>query len=178
MADPRLARYRGPAAAFCAFLAIQAVSAAVLFALKLGASPARVQEFYLGSEATFAAPKSLHGMLETAVPHLLAVPLVLFIAAHVVAFTGLLRRRVFGVLCAVSFSAALIGLLAGFGVRFLWPALSFVKVGAFLALEATLLAWIGLLALTFARPRRKNAMERANEATREAIATTARRSAT
>jgi hypothetical protein len=175
VADPRLAPFRGPAASFCAFLAIQAVSAAVLFALKLGGSPARVQEYYLGSEATFAAPRTITGLLETAVPHLLAVPLVLFIVAHLVAATGLLRRRVFAVLCGTSFAAALVGVLAGFAVRFVWPALSVVKLGAFLALEATLLAWIGLLALTFARPRRSTG--RASAARRGAMATTARRSA-
>lgn len=175
MADPRLARLRGPAASFCAFLAIQAVSAAVLFEQKLGGSPARVQEFYLGSEATFAAPRTAAGLLETTVPHLLAVPLVLFVAAHVVAFTGLLRRRVFAALCSTSFAAALVGVLAGFGVRFVWPALSVVKVGAFLALEATLLAWIGLLAVTFARPRRSTA--RASGASPGVMTTRARRSA-
>ena len=176
MADPRLAPFRGPAASFCAFLAVQAVSAALLFATKLGGTPARVREYYLGSEAAFAAPKSLVGLLETAVPHLLAVPLVLFIVAHLVAFTGLLRRRVFAVLTAVSFAAALAGLLAGFGVRFVWPGLSVVKVGAFLALEATLLAWIGLLALTFfARPRRSTVG--ASAASRGALGTPARRSA-
>jgi hypothetical protein len=147
----------------------------VLFAMKLGGSPARVQEFYLGSEATFAAPKSLAGLLETAVPHLVAVPLVLFVAAHLVAFTGLLRRRVFAVLCATSFVAALVGLGAGFAVRFVWPGIAAVKIGAFLALEATLLAWIVLLVLTFARPRAARA--RAAEAPPAPLATPARRSA-
>jgi hypothetical protein len=175
VADPRLARFRAPAASFCAFLAIQAVSAAVLFATKLGGSPAGVREFYLGSEETFAAPRTLPGLLETAVPHLLAIPLVLFVVAHLVAYAGPVRRRVFAVLCAASFAAALVGLLAGFAVRFVWPALSVVKLGAFLALEATLLAWIGLLALTFARPRRSSA--RAIGAHRAGTATTARRSA-
>lgn len=175
MTDPRLAPFRLPAAAFCTFLAIQAVSAAVLFAMKLGASPGRIEEFYRGAEATFSAPKTLPGLLETAVPHLLAVPLVLFIAAHLVAFTGMLRRRVFAVLCGTSFAAALVGLLAGFAVRFVSPTVSVVKLGAFLALEATLLAWITLLALTFARPRRTKA--RATAAHRAATATPARRSA-
>lgn len=175
MADARLAPFRAPAASFCAFLAIQAVSAAVLFALKLGGTPARLQEFYLGSEATFAAPKTIEGLLETAVPHLVAVPLVLFIAAHLVGFAGLLRRRVFGLLCGASFAAALAGVLASFAVRFVWPALSVVKLGAFLALEATLLAWIALLALTFATPRRSTA--RASGATPAVTASPAHRSA-
>jgi hypothetical protein len=175
VADPRLAPFRLPAASFCAFLGIQAVSAAVLFALKLGGSPGRIEEFYRGAEATFAAPKTLPGLLETAVPHLLAVPIVLFIAAHLVAFTGMLRRRVFAVLCATSFAAALVGLFAGFAVRFVSPTLSVVKLGAFLAFEATLLAWIGLLALTFVRRARRR--EGASAAHRATMATPARRSA-
>ena len=84
MRDPRLAPFRAPALTFALFLVICAASAAVLFALKLGPGVARVQEFYLGSEARFAPPRTLGGLLQVAVPHLLAIPLVLFAASHLV----------------------------------------------------------------------------------------------
>ena len=84
--DPRLAPFRAPALTFALFLVICAASAAVLFALKLGPGVARVREFYLGSEARFARAEDAGGLLQVAVPHLFAIPFVLFAASHLVGF--------------------------------------------------------------------------------------------
>jgi hypothetical protein len=149
VSDPRLARFRGPALAFAAYLVVIAGSAAVLFAEKVGARPDQVRAFYLGSEATFAAPKSAAGLLEVAVPHLLAIPLVLFAAAHVVGFARAVGSRLQTTLVALSFASALAGIAAGFLVRFVSPHLAWLKLGAFAALEGTLLAWAVLLAAVF-----------------------------
>lgn len=149
MRDPRLAPFRAPALVFALFLAICAASAAVLFALKLGTTPARVREFYLGAEARFAAPKTLAGLLQVAVPHLLAVPLVLFAASHLVGFARATGPRAYAALVRLSYASALVGVAAGLGVRYLWPGLAWVKIGAFAGLEAGLLAWTGLLLAVF-----------------------------
>lgn len=153
MRDPRLAPFRAPALAFALFLLICAGSAAVLFALKLGPGVARVQEFYLGSEARFAAPKTLGGLLQVAVPHLLAVPLVLFAASHLVGFARAVGPRAFAALVRLSYGSALLGIAAGLAVRFVAPELAWVKVGAFVGLEAALVAWVALLGMVFG-PRR------------------------
>lgn len=153
MLDPRLSPLRGPSLAFAAYLLLQAGSAAVLFAVKLGATPDRVAEFYLGSEERFAAPKSLPGLLEVAIPHLLAIPLVLFAAAHVVGFARTLGRRAFAALLALSFGCAAAGIATGFLIRFALPELAWLKIAAFAGLEASLLAWAVLLAALFL-PRR------------------------
>lgn len=149
MADPRLAPFRLPALAFAGFLLVQAVSAAALFVTKLGPTPARVAEFYLGSEERFTAPRSLAGLLEVAVPHLVAIPLVLFAVVHVVGFARSVGPRLFRLLVAVSFGCALLGVAAGFAVRYVAPSLAWAKVAAFAGLEAALLAWAGLLAALF-----------------------------
>lgn len=156
MPDPRLARFRGPALAFAAYLLVIAGSAAVLFAGKIGARPDQVRAFYLGSEAAFAAPKTAAGLLEVAVPHLLAVPLVLFAAAHVVGFARAVGRRVQASLVALSFASALAGIASGFLVRFVSPGLAWLKLGAFAGLEGALLAWAVLLAAVFV-PRAERA---------------------
>ena len=153
MPDPRLAPYRLPSLAFATYLVLQAVSAAALFALKLGGDADSVRAFYLGSEARFTSPRSLVGLLEVAVPHAVAIPLVLFAAAHVVGFARALPRRLHARLVALSFGSALAGILAGFAVRFAAPGLAWAKTGAFLLLEAALLAWAVLLVAIFV-PRR------------------------
>lgn len=157
MPDERLARFRAPALAFSVYLLVIAGSAAVLFVLKLGGAPALIAEHYLGSEARFTAPSTLGGLLEVAVPHLLAIPLVLFAVSHVVGFVRALGRRSYGVLVAVSFGCALAGVAAGFGVRFVAPALAWAKLAAFAGLEVTLLGWAGLLAAIFLRVSRLRA---------------------
>lgn len=149
MRDPRLAPFRLPALAFALFLVICAASAAALFALKLGTGLGRVQEFYLGSEARFAEPRTLEGLLQVAVPHLLAIPLVLFAASHLVGFARALGPRAFGALVRLSYACALAGILAGLGVRFVAPGLAWVKIGAFVGLEAALLVWAALLVRVF-----------------------------
>lgn len=163
MPDPRLAPYRLPSLAFAAYLVLLAVSAAVLFALKLGADADSVRAFYLGSEARFTSPRTLVGLLEVAVPHAVAIPLVLFAAVHVVGFARALPGRLHAALVAISFGSALAGILAGFAVRFAAPGLAWAKTGAFLLLEAALLAWAALLGAIFV-PRRVAAEARAPRA--------------
>lgn len=151
--DPRLAPFRAPVLAFAALLVVQAVSAAVLFARKLGFSVDEVRAFYLGSEAAFTRPRSLAGLLEVAVPHLVAIPVVLFTTVHLVGFLGVVRRRPHAILTGVAFGSALAGIAAGFAVRFLWPGLAPMKIAAFVAFEAVLLAWLGLVAFVYWPPR-------------------------
>jgi hypothetical protein len=152
--DPRLAPFRGPALAFAAYLAVSAASGAVLFLLKLGPRLATVTEFYRGSEETFAVPRTVAGILEVALPHLVALPLVLFAASHVVGFARAVSPRAFRALTAVSFGSALLGIAAGFGVRYVAPWLAAVKLGAFVALELGLVGWAALLVVLFWPHRR------------------------
>ncbi len=164
MRDPRLRPYRGVAAVLVGTLVVQAASAAALFALKLGPGAERVREFYLGSEARFTAPRTVAGLLEVAIPHLLAIPLAVFTASHLVGFAAALRRRAFAVLAGLTFGSALAGVACGFGIRWLWPALAWAKLVAFCTFEATLLGWTALLAWIFFRPEVVTASDRAARA--------------
>jgi hypothetical protein len=146
MVDPRLSRFAGPMAAFLVMVALVMGTAAVLFVRKLGLDPAQVQAFYLGSEATFAPPRSLAGLLEVAVPHLLAIPMLVFVTLHLVAFVNRARRRPFAVVAGVTAACAAVVIAGGFAIRFAWPWLAPLKIAAFVGLEGTMLTWVGLLA--------------------------------
>jgi len=145
MVDPRLGRFVGPIAAFAGMVAVVMGTAAVLFVRKMGFDPGHVQAFYLGSEASFAPPRSLTGLLEVAVPHLLAIPMIVFVTLHLVAFVSGARRRPFAIAAGITFACAAVVIAAGFAVRFAWPGLAPIKIAAFLGLEGTMLAWLGLL---------------------------------
>jgi hypothetical protein len=146
VADPRVGRFAGPVAAFVAMVAVVMGTAAVLFVRKMGLDPAHVRSFYLGSEATFAPPRSLAGLLEVAVPHLLAIPVLVFVTLHLVAIVSRARRRPFAVVAGVTYACALAAITGGFAIRFAWPGLAPLKIAAFVGLEGTMLAWLGMLA--------------------------------
>jgi hypothetical protein len=154
MVDPRVSRFSAPIAAFATMVAIVMATGAVLFARKIGFDGGHVKAFYLGSEATFAPPRSLAGMLEVAVPHLLAVPLLLFVTLHLVAFAFGARRRPFALLSGITWGCVAAGILGGFAIRFAWPWLAPLKVAAFVGFQATMLAWLLLLVAAVVRPAR------------------------
>ena len=145
MADPRIERFTGPIAAFVVMVTVVMATAAVLFARKVGFDPGHVQAFYLGSEATFAPPRSLAGLLEVAVPHLLAIPMLVFVTQHLVAFVSRARRRPFAAVAGVTSGCAAVVIAGGLAIRFAWPALAPLKIVAFVGLEGTMLVWLGLL---------------------------------
>jgi hypothetical protein len=154
MVDPRVARFTAPIAAFGAMVTVVMATGAVLFARKIGFDGGHVRAFYLGSEAGFREPRSLAGLLEVAVPHLLAVPLLIFVTLHLVAFASGMRRRPFAMLAGVTWGCAGAGILAGFAIRFAWPWLAPLKVAAFVGLQATMLAWLLLLVAAILPPAR------------------------
>jgi len=145
--DPRIARHRVPALTFAVFLLLIAASAAVVFALELGATPARMAAHYRGGR--FAPAKTLDGLLLVAVPHLVAMPLVLFAASHVVGWARAVSRRGFRALLALSFGGAALSIACPFLIRFVAPAAAWLHVAGFAGLEAALLAWATLLCAVF-----------------------------
>ena len=149
MLDPRLAPFRLPALVFAAFLAAVAVSAAAIYLERIGPGAAEVARHYRGDEAEFVPAKSADGLLLVAVPHLVAIPLVLFAASHVVGWARLLSARAWRALVAFSFGAGALTIAAGFGVRFVAPELAWLKMVAFVGTEAGLLAWTALLVRLF-----------------------------
>jgi hypothetical protein len=150
-----MARFAVPVAAFATMVALVMATGAVLFARKIGFDGEHVRAFYLGSEATFAAPRSLAGLLEVAVPHLLAVPLAVFVTLHLVAFALGARRRPFGLVAGITWGCVAAGIGAGFAIRFAWPGLAPLKVAAFVGLQATMLLWLSLLVASVLPPLRR-----------------------
>lgn len=133
---------------FAGFVLVQVASAAALFALKFGLTPAKVGTSFVGDGALIR-PRSMAGLLEVLVPHLLAIPLTVYVVVHLISWAkgpspGLAR------LSRVTFGLVAIGLFAGFGVRYLWPGLAVVKLAVLLGEELTL-SWLVWLLLRAAR---------------------------
>ena len=137
-------RYRPLVLGFAGFVALQGASAAWLFVQKLGVRPAAVAAFYRGGENAVA--RSFSGLLEVVVPHLLAVPLTLFIVVHLVAWArpeGAAAQRK---LATVTFALVLVSVAAGLLTRYAWPQFAWLKLVAFFGGEAMLAWWVAALA--------------------------------
>ncbi len=109
----------------------------ILFFSKMGFGVSSVKDYYLGNPALFTKPKTLEGMLKSAHPHMLTVPLFVLAVSHFMLFTDRKRQAlVFGVLALAGggFDA-----LGGLLIRYVWEGFSLLKLLSFAVLQLSLL---------------------------------------
>ncbi len=129
------AAYRYSVAYFSLFGLILLLSGLWLFGLKIGFTPDAVSAYYLGSAEMFTQPKSTHGLLEIAVPHLGAMGLFIMVSAHFLIFVPKERRRHALALSIALFTTALLNIFAPFAIiaglhSFIW-----IKLISLIALQ-------------------------------------------
>ena len=127
--------YRFAIPYFTIFGVLLLLSGATLFISKLGISYESVSTFYLGNVEQFSQPKSSYGLLETALPHLGAMGLFIFVSAHFMLFTPKKARQRALVPALVLFVAALLDIGSGFLIIQGWTFFVSVKIIAFLTLQ-------------------------------------------
>lgn len=145
----------------------QAISGILMHHHGAGWTPTSISLYYRGSEAPATANHAAFGidapdnpsatptptgriaiarsygtLLEVAHLHLVAMPLILFIVAHLFSMTPSGKQRWAGALCYGSFVAAAADILTPFALRYGSSAFAPVKLAAFLALEASLVAMV------------------------------------
>ncbi|GIW43699.1 MAG: hypothetical protein KatS3mg077_0981 [Candidatus Binatia bacterium] len=114
-----------------------------LFFYRMSLRPSAVIEYYRGSEEKFLQPRSLVGLLEQLHFHTFAMGILLLTLTHLLLFVPLsLRTKAYGI--AGSFSAALLGELSGWGVRFVHPGFAYLKIFSFLVLQGMIL-WLMIM---------------------------------
>ena len=145
----------------------QAVSGILMHHHGAGWTPTSIATYYRGSDSPTTASNAAFGidapdhpnaapmpagriaitrsfgtLLEVAHLHLVAMPLVLFIIAHLFSMTPSGKHRWAGALCYGSFIAAAADILTPFALRYGSAYFAPVKLAAFLALEASLIAMV------------------------------------
>ncbi len=127
--------YRFAIAYFAIFGALLLISGAVLFASKLGFGYESVSIFYLGTQTGFSQPKSSYGLLETALPHLGAMGLFIFVLGHFLLFTDKRQKNRAIKPLLFLFIAALLDIASGFLIIQGWMFFIWIKIAAFLLLQ-------------------------------------------
>jgi hypothetical protein len=115
----------------------------LLYLDRMSFTPASVVEYYLGAEERFLSPRSYRGLLEISHFHLFAMGMLLLVLTHLALFVPV-RSGVKALLIVVPFLSALLDEGAGWAVRFLHPGFAWVKIGGFVALQASLAALVGV----------------------------------
>ena len=100
--------------------------------------PSSVVDYYRGNEEKFLQPRSVVGLLEQLHFHTFAMGILLLTLTHLLLFVPVSMGVKAGGI-ATAFSSALLGELAGWGVRFVHPAFAYLKIVAFLTLQGTIL---------------------------------------
>ena len=127
--------YRFAIAYFAIFGALLLISGAVLFVNKLGFSYESVALFYLGNATQFIQPKSSYGLLETALPHLGAMGLFVFVVGHFLLFASKKQKSNAVKPVITLFIVALLDIISGFLIIEGWAFFVWVKIVAFLLLQ-------------------------------------------
>jgi hypothetical protein len=127
---------------------------ALLYFRAMGLGPQSVVAYYRGSEAAFRPPRTYGAMLEVTHMHLPMMAVVVLLLTHLCIFVPWsLRLRI--ALVIGTFGCALLGEAAGWLVRFAHPGFAWLKVAAFLGLQAGLaVLLVGLAVHLRQRPER------------------------
>jgi len=114
---------------------LQLVSGVWLFVEKYGVTPDEVYLYFAGDEENFIVAKSFEGLLETAVPHFVAISATIFVYAHFLLFTQGISTRKKQLLIAGLFLSALADIFSPFGILYGYEFFAWIKVLAFLGFE-------------------------------------------
>ena len=118
-----------------ALIGLQLVSGIWLFIEKFGLLPSQVYLYFAGDEKNFITAKSFEGLLETAVPHFLAISTTIFVYAHFLLFTEVISQKKKFLLISALFISAIIDIFSPLGIIYEYEIFAWTKVLAFWSFE-------------------------------------------
>ena len=147
---------------FLGYVGLLWISNGMMYFHKMDLSYASVVEYYLGSEEKFTQPKGYQSLLEVSHFHLFSMGMLAVTLTHLLLFANLsIGLKVW--LSGLTFVSAIADEAAGWLVRFVHPVFAYCKIGAFLALEASLAALMVFVGISLLM-QRSQFKQRAEEA--------------
>jgi len=114
-----------------ALIALQLLSGIYLFIEKFGLLPSELLTYFAGDEERFIMAKSFEGLMETAVPHFIAMSTTIFVYAHFLLFTKIISQKKKQILITSLFISALIDILSPFGIIYGFEFFAYAKLISF-----------------------------------------------
>lgn len=118
-----------------ALISLQLLSGVYLFIEKFGLLPSDVFTYFAGDEENFIMAKSFEGLLETAVPHFIAISTSIFVYAHFLLFTNVISEKKKQLLVASLFISAIIDIFSPFGMLYGFEFFAWSKLIGFWSFE-------------------------------------------
>ena len=140
---------------FLGYVLLFLITSALFYFVKMDLNPDSVVRYYLGEPGVEFGqpPRPLSARVETSHMHVFAMGLLAMVLAHLLLFVPI-RTGLKAPLVLLVFLTTVVHEAAGWLVRYVHPAFAWLKVGSFLAMEATLLSLVVVLAIYVARPSR------------------------
>jgi len=131
-------------------ISIQLGSGIWLFISKYGLTPSEVYKYFAGDEESFIMAKSFEGLIETAVPHFLAISTTIFVYAHFLLFTKIISEKKKQLLIFGLFISAILDISSSFFIINGYEIFAFIKIVSFWSFEMLMglllyiLFWVAL----------------------------------
>ncbi len=125
-----------------------------LFIIKYGLTPSEVFTYFAGNEELFVMKKSFEGLIETAVPHFMAISLIIFVYAHFLLFTKIISPSQKQFLIFGLFLTASVDIFSPFGMIYGFEFFAWLKVIAFWSFEMLMGLLLYILFLVSLRARK------------------------
>jgi len=130
----------------------------LLFFNKMDLTPDSIVSYYLGNEEEFHPARSYQSMIETTHSHLPMMAIVLLLLTHLVIFTPFSKAGKY-VFIFVAFLSAFLNEASNYLIRFVNPVFAWLKIVAFLSLQASLLLLVIAIIIFLVRTRMRMKQE-------------------
>lgn len=137
---------------FLGYIALFALSNALMYFHKMDLSVHSVTAYYLGSEENYTQPRSYQSLLEVSHFHLFSMGILVLTLTHLLIFTEIpLLLKIS--LTSSCFLAAVLDELSGWLVRYVHPLFAYLKISAFLVLETSLVLLLVIVGISLLKHR-------------------------
>lgn len=116
----------------------------LLFFSKMDLHPESIAAYYRGNEEEFRPARSYQSMIEVSHSHLPVMAIVLLLMTHLIIFIPIPKGLKY-ILIGVTFGSAFINEASNYLIRFVDPLFTWLKIGAFLSFQSSMLILVILL---------------------------------
>jgi hypothetical protein len=122
----------------------------LVFFSKMDLQPDSIAAYYRGNEEEFRPARTYQSMLEVSHSHLPVMAVVILLLTHLIIFIPFPKAMKY-ILIGVTFGSALLNEVSNYLIRFVDPMFAWLKIGAFLSLQSSMLLLVIILSIFIMR---------------------------
>lgn len=143
-----IALYKIPITYLLLYAVLILASGVWLFLLSQGLDSAQSLNHTLKDIIHTPEAKSVRGLIEVATPHLFAMGMLIFVAAHFMLFSTRVSKKMTAVVSLIVFGLALLDIFSYFAISFGWVVSGWLKLFALFAFVSSFVVLLVLLAFS------------------------------